>query len=62
MFTLILIALFTVIFIVLLVWLIHESICTYRMNKRIEHDLEIARAKWRKEHDKKQEKKKSKGL
>jgi hypothetical protein len=32
------------------------------MNKRIEEDLVIPRANWKKEHDKKQEKKKSKGL
>ena len=58
----ILIALFTVIFIVLLVWLIHESICTYRMNKRIEEDLLFLVLIGRKEHDKKQEKKKEQGI
>lgn len=44
-------------FIGLFVWFIYDSITISKQNKRIEDDLKIPRMKWKKAHDKKQEKK-----
>lgn len=44
-------------FLGLLAWFFYDSYVISKQNKRIEEDLKIARANWKKAHDKKQEKK-----